>query len=172
MKQDLGPLGQIDMLTSKELSDTMGHHFDHAIRDWYRGLDFLQFAGGGNGTNTLTLPGGDQGYTWSYKLVSCQLAAAGVLSIYPSDNTNVACIGTTTALANNANFDAVMTWSGNQVVLKDGRNLTLYSSQIILNWRIMVLAVPTEMQGKLNALQGPGCAQGCGSGRPDRDQSR
>lgn len=148
-KQDMGPLGTVDLLTNKELSETMGHHFDHAIRDWYRGLDYLQFAGNGNGTNTITLPGSDSGYTWSYKLISAQLAAAGVLSIYPSDNVNVACVGTTTALTNGTNFDAVQTWSGNQVVLKDSRNLTLFASQIILNWRILVLQVPTEMQGKL-----------------------
>jgi hypothetical protein len=230
-KQDMGPLGIVDLLTNKELSETMGHHFDHAVRDWYRGLDFLQFYGNGNGTNIITLPGADSGYTWSYKLVAAQLAAptgavystpavpasgiqiqnpnsgvaqvvvsggtvtgvvvngiavgvgdgtyyvpaygsigvtysvaptwawsnasapaAPILSIYPSDNTNVACVGTTVSLANNGNYDAVQTWSGNQVVLKDSRNITLFSSVVILNWRILALAVPTEMQGKLNAL--------------------
>ena len=149
MKQDLGPLGQIDMLTNKELHDSLGHHFDHAIRDWYRGLDFLGAAGAGNGTNVITLPGPDQGYTWSYKLITAQLAAAGTLSAYPSDNTNVAPIGVNVALANNGNFESILSWSGNQVVLKDGRNITLMSAVTIVNWRIMVLQVPTEMQGKL-----------------------
>ena len=276
-KQDLGPLGHVDLLTNHELHETMGHHIDHAVKDWYRGLDFLVFAGPGNGTNTITLPGPDSGYAWSFKGISAQLAtpadtvapvgyyaqgqatnpAAGtviaqltgipagyyylsatlqftgtptasdflnvylqqtggnapyiqsgitvgtvytygpvlwylsgyvqakntilgtagynvslsaqpeigaigpsgavlgapsVLSVYPSDNTNVAPVGVATAVPNNGNNDAVITWSGNQVVLKDSRNLTLMSSAVINNWRMAVLQVPTEMQGKLNAL--------------------
>ncbi len=148
-KQDMGPLGSVDLLTKSELDDSMGHHFDHAIRDWYRGLDYIGYAGVGNGTGTLTLPASEQGYAWSFKLITAQLSAAGVLSVYPSDNINVAPIGVTTAIANGVNFDAALSWSGNQVVLKDGRNITLYSGVTILNYRVLVLQVPTEMQGKL-----------------------
>lgn len=149
-KHDMGPLGVIDTLTDKELKETLGHHLDHAVRDWLRGLDYMQFAGQGNGTSTLTLPQApESGYTWSYKLVACQLAAAGVVSIYPADTNGVAPVGVVTAIANGTAFDCVYTWSSNQLVLKDQRNLTLAASAIILNWRLLVLSVPTEMQGKL-----------------------
>jgi hypothetical protein len=149
MKQNLGPLGEVDLLTDSELKRSLGHSFDRLVREWYRGVDYLGFAGQGNGTNTITLAGADQGYTWNFKLVSVQLAASGTLSVYPSETTSVAPIAVATSTANSGNNDAVITWSGNQVVLKDGRTITLLSSQIIVNWRVMVQQVPTEMQGKL-----------------------
>lgn len=148
-KQDLGPLGSVDLLTNSELRETMGHHFSSLVRDWYRGIDYMGVAGQGNGTGQITLPLAEQGYTWNLKVVSAQLSAAGNLSVYPADGINVAPIGVVAAIANGANFDAVLTWSGDQAVLKDGRNLTLFSSVTILNYRVMAKQVPTEMQGKL-----------------------
>lgn len=260
MKQDLGPLGTIDVLTDPELREALGHHFTQQVREWYRGIDYLGFAGGGNGTSTITLPiSPEQGYTWDVKLVSAQLAAPGELSVYPGDNPTVAPIGVTSTSSfagnpttasgtfaaagngsaslpanspitgftiswgtvttgntvtitvtntvtgqtltyadtlavgqNNAftvtypsggipaaagqqitvtvtgnvnspagsivvtgapvastDYDTVVKWSSQQVVIKDGRNITLASTQIINNWRVMVKQVPTEMQGKL-----------------------
>lgn len=96
MKQDLGPLGQIDLLTDPELRESLGHHFTQQVREWYRGIDYLGFAGVGNGTGVITIPGPNQGYTWDLKLVSVQLAAAGQVSAYPGDNTNVAPLHTAT----------------------------------------------------------------------------
>lgn len=149
MKQALGPLGEVDFLTDRELRESLGHHFSQQIREWYRGIDYLGFAGQGNGTGQITIPGADSGYTWDIKLVSAQLSAAGNLSIYPGDGINVAPIGTIAAIAVGANFDAVYRWSSEQAVFKDGRNFTLLSGVTILNWRILVKQVPTEMQGKL-----------------------
>lgn len=149
MKQDLGPLGTIDLLTDKELRESLGHHFTAQIREWYRGIDYLGFSGQGNGTSTLIIPGPQQGYTWNLKIASAQLSAAGVLSVYPGDNNTVAPIGVVTAITNFVNNDAVITWSSNQAVIKDGRNITFAASQIINTFRLMVQQVPTEMQGKL-----------------------
>jgi len=149
VKQTLGPLGQVDFLTDPELKATLGHHFDRVIRDWYRGIDYMGVAGQGNGTGQITLPLADSGLTWNIKLIGVQLAAAGNLSVYPGDGINVAPIGVTAAVANGANFDAYLTWSGDQIVFKDQRNITLFSSVTILNYRIMAKQVPTEMQGKL-----------------------
>jgi hypothetical protein len=149
MKQDLGPLGQIDFLTDPELKASLGHSMSNAIREWYRGIDYMGFAGNGNGTNTFTVPAfPDSGYSWNYKLVSAQLAAAGTLSIYPGEVTTIAPIGVVTAIANGTNFDCVFRWGSNQCVLKDQRAVTLLGSAVILNWRLMVEQVPTEMQGK------------------------
>jgi hypothetical protein len=149
-KQDFGPLGVIDLLTDKELRESMGHNIDHMIRDWLRGIDYMGFAGTGNGTGTLTIPGPNSGYAWSVKLASAQLSSQGVLSVYPADSPNVAPIGTVTSIANGTNNDAVIRWGSNQAVVKDQRNFTFYSSQgVILNYRLLVKQVPAEMQGKL-----------------------
>jgi hypothetical protein len=142
--------GALDLLTKSELDQSMGHHFDAAIRDYLRGVDFLSFTGNGNG-NMFTIPDApESGYTWSVKLVSAQLSAAGQLSIYLGENNQVAPIGSIASASNGTNNECIATWSANQVVIKDGRVITLYcSAATILNWRISVEQVPTEMQGKL-----------------------
>lgn len=151
MKQQLNAGGYLDLLTKDELKETMGHSFDAGIRDLLRGIDYLQFVGQGNGSGTITLPySPESGYTWSIKLVAAQLSAAGVLSIYPSSVTSVAPIATVTAITNGTNIEAVQNFTSNVAVVKDSAGITLFSSAAnILNYRIMVLQVPTEMQGKL-----------------------
>lgn len=42
MKQALGPLGQIDAVTSGELKEAMGHHFDEFLRERYRGIKIMK----------------------------------------------------------------------------------------------------------------------------------
>lgn len=149
-KADLGAVGSFDVLTNHELRETLGHSISHNIREWYRGIDYLGVAGQGNGTGTLTVATTDQGYAWNLKLVSVQLAAAGTLSIYPGENNQTAPIGVVPAVANGPNFEAVETFSGDQIVFKDSRSITLFSSVVILNYRILYKQVPTEMQGKLH----------------------
>jgi hypothetical protein len=143
--------GALDILTKPELDDSMGHHFDAAIRDLLRGVDYLQFAGSAGNVNTFSIPWTpESGYTWAVKLVSAQLSGAGVLSVYSGSNTNVAPIGSETAITNGPNVEAVITWSSNVAVLKDSRQITLFcSGATISNYLIMVKQVPTEMQGKL-----------------------
>lgn len=151
MRQQLTAGGYLDFLTKDELKETMGHSFDTAIRDLLRGVDYLQFVGQGNGTGQFTLPyAPESGYTWSIKLVAAQLSAAGTLSIYPSSVITVAPIATVTAITNGTNIEAVQNFTSNVAVVKDSAGITLFSSAAtILNYRIMVLQVPTEMQGKL-----------------------
>ena len=150
MKTDLGPLGSVDILTHSELKDALGHNISHQIREWFRGIDYMGVAGTGNGTGLITVPCAEQGYTWDIKLVSAQLAAPGALSIYPGETSGfVAPVGVVASIANGSLNECVFRWSSNQFVLKDGRNLTLLSSQNILNWRVLAKQVPTEMQGKL-----------------------
>jgi hypothetical protein len=150
MKQDLGPLGSADFLTQQELHDSLGHHFSAQVREWYRGVDYLGFYGAGPAT-LVTVPGPDSGYVWSIKLASAQLSAAGALSVYPGDATNVAPFGTATAIAQGTQFEAMFTWTSNVVVLKDQRNLTLWAggTTTINSWRVLVKQVPAEMQAKL-----------------------
>lgn len=148
-KQEFGPLGSVDILTHNELKDALGHNISHQIREWYRGIDYMGTAGPGNGTGLLTVPCAEQGYTWDIKLVSAQLSAAGSLSIYPGDTNTVAPVGVIASIANGTFNECVFRWSTNQLVLKDGRAITLFSNVTILNYRIMAKQVPTEMQGKL-----------------------
>lgn len=151
MRQAIRAGGELDLLTKTELQESMGHQFDAAIRDFLRGVDYLQFSGVANGGNTFTIPNNaESGYTWSLKLISAQLSAAGQLSIYPASNTNVAPIASVVAQTNGANYEAIAKWSSNQAVFKDGRQFTLYcESATIQNYLIIVEQVPTEMQGKL-----------------------
>jgi hypothetical protein len=151
MKQNLRAGGAIDLLTKEELSDAMGHQFDAAIRDFYRGVDYLSFTGNGNNTSTFTLPDSPSaGYVWSVKLVSAQLSAAGQLSVYLSENNQTAPVHSVPSTANGTLFEAVARWSSEQLVIKDGRVITIYSAAgNILNWSLRVRQVPAEYQGKL-----------------------
>lgn len=156
-RQPLGPNGQmgsLDVLTSSELREAMGHGIDTYIREWVRGLDYVMYSGPGNSTSQITLPvAPEQGYVWSLKYVSAQLTVAGALSVYPGDGINTAPMGVATAITQNtfsSGFDAWVTFSSNQGIIKDGRNITLFAGgSVILNWRILALQVPAEMQGKL-----------------------
>jgi hypothetical protein len=148
-KNDFGPLGTVDILTSSELKDTLGHQMSHTIREWFRGIDYTGTAGPGNGTGLIQIPAAEQGYTWSVRLVSAQLSAAGSLSVYPGDATNSAPVGVMASVPNGTLNEVVIQWASEALVIKDGRTLTLVSAVTILNWRVLAKQVPTEMQGKL-----------------------
>jgi hypothetical protein len=147
--QRLAAGGYLDLLTKDELKETMGHSLDASIVKWYRGVDYLSFVGVASAnTGTFTIPyTPDQGYTWSIKLVSFTLSAAAQPSIF---------LGTDTTQAPIAfpgfNSVAVATFTSNIVVVKDGTPVTLFAAggaSSILNYRLHVKQVPTEMQGKL-----------------------
>jgi hypothetical protein len=151
MEQRLNAGGILDLLTKSELDECMGHNFDAAIRDLYRGLDYLMFTGTGNGTATLTIPyAPESGYTWSLKLIGVTLSglSAGSVAAYLSETIGQNLIGFATGVSTVPGA-AVITWSSNQMVIKDGRVITLAGGSNILNYLMTVLQVPTEMQGKL-----------------------
>lgn len=150
MKQQLSAGGYLDLLTKDEITESMGHNFDAAIRDLLRGVDYLMFTGVGNGTGLFTIPySPEQGYCWSIKLLSVQLSASSNVSAYLGSTNTVAPIGNGNGFTN-TNNEAIMTWSANQVVLKDSRQITLFASLAnITNYLLAVKQVPTEMQGKL-----------------------
>src|ERR1700678_62079 len=153
MRQKLQAGATLEFLTPAELKgelhDSLGHQMDALVRRELRGIDYLAISGNADGADTVTINEQESGYTWSVKTVGAQLAAAGVLSIYRGSSTTAPPLGTTTALSNGSNFDAVYKWSSNQIEIKDQSNLTLYSASGINAYIIMVEQVPTEMQGKL-----------------------
>jgi hypothetical protein len=151
MKQNLQPGGQLDMLTKDELSDAMGHKFDVFLRDLYRGIDFMELTGNNpTALNPVSVALMESGYTWSLRMVSVQTTAACQVSVYPSENINVAPIATFATVANGTNFDGVYLWSSEAAVYKDQRSMTLLcSTGNVINFRFKGKQVPTEMQGKL-----------------------
>jgi hypothetical protein len=147
MRQTLKAGATLDLLTKGELDESMGHNFDAAIRDILRGVDYLWFSGNGQSATTVEISGPESGYCWSIKFASVQLAAAGQFCVYLGENTASAPIA---SIASDPLNQAIATWTSNVVVLKDSRNLTFFSNGGgIVDWKLMVKQVPTEMQGKL-----------------------
>lgn len=145
MEQRLNANGILDLLTKDELSECMGHNFDAAIRDLYRGLDYLTFTGNAQApSGSFTIPYvPQQGYTWSVKLLSYNLGSSVASTIVIGTDVTQAPVW-----SNAAATVVVATWSSNQLVIKDGSPITIVASGVG-NYRLGVLQVPTEMQGKL-----------------------
>lgn len=143
--------GYLDFLTKSELDESMGHHFDNAIVKWYRGIDYLTFVGSGNGTSSISIPyAPESGYAWSLKLIGVYAGGLSALNfaVYLSENIGTAPIGFGVGNASVPGV-ATVTWSSEQIVIKDGRVITLAASATILNYILAVKQVPIEMQGKL-----------------------
>lgn len=74
MKQEFGPFGVIDTLTADELHESLGHHFNEAVREQYRGEKLMRMpisrvtAAGAAFTLVSqqgdSPPGPEQGYIW------------------------------------------------------------------------------------------------------------
>lgn len=161
MKQDLGPLGSADFLTAKELKEELGHHFDHFIRDWYRGIKWMRLPilsgpisgaaitlGGVTG-NTI---GPDSGYAWSLRRLIVTGLASGatpdVVNLYLNDNFNQPPLWQ----FNGNNFGytfgklELVLIGGDTLALRNVGNLTA-TGNITLAGEL--IEVPTEMLGKL-----------------------
>lgn len=87
MKQQLVPNGTLDLLTSGELKEALGHHFDQRQRELYRGMKLLRMpitrltataATGtiGNPGSGGAPPGPEQGYIWRVQRI---MVASGSL---------------------------------------------------------------------------------------------
>jgi hypothetical protein len=76
VKQDLGPLGQIDLLTSGELKEAIGHRLDSYVRDWVRGIKVIRlpvtYGETDSGGNILpvVIPGPESGYVWDVRRIT------------------------------------------------------------------------------------------------------
>jgi len=264
VKQNISGLGDLDILTQRELKEALGHQFDSLIREWYRGTKYVGYRGSlQTPSGTVQIPGPESGYFWSLKLIAVQFAgafttalnsgatngkvtgptagqiidatanltgtytvtvtvyidgtvtpatdddnmqvtygstvlnlavpsngtvatytftstlnnqsiavkaiAAGSagavyhamiqyvsqntpprLSAYVGESTAVAPVGSVDARINTPVAEAVITWSSNQVILKDQQLVTLYSGGgSIATYVLLAEEVPAEMQGKL-----------------------
>jgi hypothetical protein len=151
MRQQVMPNGFLEIPSKQELSEAVGHHFSDFIRDFYRGVDYIEIQGNASGSSTFTTVSiGDSGYAWSVRLISVQCSAAAQISVYPGENTNVAPIATEATTLNGSNNEAVFWFSNESAVYKDQRVFTILASAgNILTYRIKAKQVPVEMQGKL-----------------------
>lgn len=149
-EQRLNAGGILDLLTKDELSECMGHNFDAAIRDLYRGVDYLTFTGNNPSaaTGPFTIPyTPNSGYCWSVKVLGFTLSATGNFGVWVGSNTAQAPIAVGTVGFQNA---GVIDWSANQLVMKDQQSLTILgTSANVQNFILTVKQVPVEMQGKL-----------------------
>lgn len=159
MKQDLGPLGMIDLLTDRELKETLGHHFDSVVRDWVRGIKYIRLpllAGFADGSGNLALGvsmttnAPNQGYAWSVK----RLAVSGLTAGVTPDVVNVFRGGDSNNPVwqlNGNNF--AYTFGKLDLVLLAGENLFLTGASLASTSRITLtgdcIEVPQEMLGKL-----------------------
>jgi hypothetical protein len=150
MDQRLTAGGMLDLLTKDELDMAMGHNFDAAIRDIYRGIDYMTFTGynpsSANGPFTIPYTP-DSGYCWSVKILGFTLSATGNYGVFMGANTALAPVAIGTAGFQNT---GVVTWSANQLVMKDQQSLTILGTAAnVQNFILTVKQVPVEMQGKL-----------------------
>jgi hypothetical protein len=82
MKQDLGPLGAVDLLTARELNESLGHHFDLLMQRWYRADKFMRVplvtgTASGGVLNIVSTVGPAQGYAWDIGLLGVGGLTAG-----------------------------------------------------------------------------------------------
>jgi hypothetical protein len=149
MQQRLAAGGLLDLLTKDELDTCMGHNFDAAIRDIYRGVDYLSFRGTPNAGPSYTIPYvPESGYCWSVRMISMRTNGNSSLGEAFLGETTTFCVGIVTLTG--INSDAVFQFSSNQLVIKDSQPLTLFSpASLILAYQVWVKQVPIEMQGKL-----------------------
>lgn len=150
MKHTIGSY-VLDLLTPGEHKQNLDDVFNRFLVDRYRGVDYLAFAGLGDGKSTLQVPGPRSGYVWALQLVSVQCSAAITsLSVYFGENTTSAPVAYTGPVAGDATNQALYTWSRNAAILKDERSITLsVNAGIINSYRLHVKEVPNEMIGKL-----------------------
>jgi hypothetical protein len=144
-------LGELDVLTRLELEESLSKNSDKAVRDLYRGVDYVEWNGNGGGATTFTIPETpDSGYTWSLRLISVTLLAVGNVAVYLGDNiTSSSCIGGGPTGIKNVDNVFIFYASTNQIVYKDGRSLTIGATQGIDRIKILAKQVPSEMVGKL-----------------------
>lgn len=88
--------------------------------------------------------------TWQWTVPAGVNTPVPVLSAYLGSTNTVAPFKSSAATLNGSLYEAFLTWSSEQVVIKDGRQITLSCATLpITNFLLMVKQVPIEMQGKL-----------------------
>lgn len=157
MKQTIGPLGEIDLLTSGELKDTLGHHFSALIREFYRAESFMRLplvtgqASGGVLTVTSGV-GPQQGYAWDIG----HLGIAGLTTGATPDVVNVFFDGGPAVPWWQLNGNSfATTFSRGQLVMYPGETITLRSvgtfaaTGIVTLFGMIRTQMPTEKLSKV-----------------------
>lgn len=155
MKQDLGPLGTADLLTQKELNESMGHHFDLLIQRFYRADKYMRLplvlgiAAAGS-LNIASTVGPRQGYAWDISHFGVAgLASGDVVGIQFAGGPPLNMWQLTAA-------NPVNTFSRGQMVMLPGETLTVVNigtftstAQITLYGQIRTEAPAEKMSAVL-----------------------
>lgn len=137
----------IDVLTRLDLEAMQHQWLEETMRVKLRGIDYIEQNGNGLGIAQVAVPGPDQGYAWSVKIVSVTVTAAATVSVFLGDNTNSAPVAQTILTAAGS---AISTFTSNIVVIRDSRVITLLTSAGgITTYKVLAKQVPNEMVGKL-----------------------
>lgn len=163
MKQDLGPLGMIDLLTDSELRESLGHHFDSIQRDWVRGIKLIRLPmgigetdGSGNQITPVIIQGPQSGYIWDVKRVT--ISGPAIYTSTGAPFVNLYRASTASDIADNNLLSGLvtgnatyfpkltMTFFGGESMAFSGGSFG-DSSTFYINGQ--VLEVPAEMVGKL-----------------------
>ena len=114
-------------------------------------LDFAQPVSGAATTSTL-IPGPEEGYSWSAKVLGVTLSAAGTIAAYKASSTGQITrplAQPVASIAVNSVNVAVMTWSSNQGYLQHGQSIYLQASTTVNTWYLGTEEAIAEMGWKI-----------------------
>lgn len=144
-------LAPIDILTRMDLEQAQRKNLDAYWYELYRGVSYQEYntvvqpAG-----LTAQLPGPDSGYTWSLKMLSAVLSAAGNLAVFLGDNTNTAPVGGGASVTMGGLNVVNVQFGSNCTIVQDQRVITLLAvTGNIQQVKLIYKQVPSEMVGKL-----------------------
>ena len=145
-------LAPIDVLTRLELEQVQHKHLEEFFHQEYLGVSYQEYNNNAlqQGVTQFLVPGPDSGYTWSLKLVSVTLSAAGTLAIFLGDNVNSAPIGGGASVIMGGLNVVNDTFTSNTVIVQDQRAITLLAAGGNIGAiKVIAKQVPSEMVAKL-----------------------
>jgi hypothetical protein len=143
-------LAPIDVLTRLDLEQAQRKNLDEFFHEKFIGVSYQEYNTNGQGASQVSIPGPDGGYTWSLKLVSVVLSAAGNLAIFLGDNITSAPVGGGASITMGGLNVVTSTFSSNVVLVQDQRPITLLAvTGTIQQVKVIAKQVPSEMVGKL-----------------------
>jgi hypothetical protein len=145
---------KVEIPSREEIRDDIRDVWDARERDKARGVKWLDFAQPVNlaATTSTLVPGPDEGYSWSAKVLALTLAAAGTVAVYKASQ-----VGQTlrplgqplVSVAVNSVNVATFTWSSNQGYLQHGQSLYVQASATINSWYLGTEQAIAEMGWKI-----------------------
>lgn len=137
-----------------EYTDMMREVWAAHERERARGVKWLDFAQpvSAAATTATLIPGPEEGYSWSAKVLGVTLAAAGTVAAYKASSsgqiTRPMAQPVASVAVNSVNV-AVLTWSSNQGYMQHGQAIYLQSGATINTWYLGAEEAVAEMGWKI-----------------------